>query len=192
MWYLAILVAFGVSTVTGQVDRLDCRLVGLSPFLFPGARTLTTASLSQEEICRCFDNSLIYRPTDRFVARAVNTNGETVVFNGTIAQLCNPLFRQQGLRFIFSQGSTDNRLTGFVIRDGVVIADTAESDVISLRTSQDYHTITNNVTHSAGMIAITSILPILFALLLAIFSSMLFMRCCCCQVFTPTKCQQDT
>ncbi|XP_063813235.1 uncharacterized protein LOC135050911 [Pseudophryne corroboree] len=88
---------------------------------------------------------------------------------------------------------TTIRVVSLIYRDGQLIAVTTLSQPITLTTPKDYNSINTGIDHhSAGMIVITSILPILFAFLLAIFSSLLFMSCCCCNnVFTPRKCQQE-
>lgn len=216
--YLAILIAFGVSTVNGQlvnVPIVNCPPALVSPNLI-GRITQTTFTL--QEYC-CLRQSAGFLPTDTAVTIVgpsdairnvvsnpnilnnstffsnISNNGIIAALSGSISDFCslngNVL---GGIRIgpLPLGGPYSVRI--LVYRNGTLIGITVPSDDISLRNPIDYNLIDTNIKHhSAGMIAITTILPILFALLLCLFSAMLFMKCCCCcRVFTPTKCEQDT
>ncbi|XP_073430123.1 uroplakin-3b-like [Dendrobates tinctorius] len=85
------------------------------------------------------------------------------------------------------------RVIIFIYRNGTLIAVTDPSAEILLRNTTNFRSIDTSVKNrSAGMIVITALLPILFSLLFVIFTTILFLRCCCCRIFTPTKCQQES
>ncbi|XP_077155755.1 uroplakin-3b-like protein 1 [Ranitomeya variabilis] len=85
------------------------------------------------------------------------------------------------------------RVIIYVYRNGTLIAVTDPSAEILLRSPTNFRSIDTSVKNrSAGMIVITALLPILFSLLFVIFTTMLFLKCCCCRIFTPTKCQQES
>ncbi|XP_068122174.1 uncharacterized protein [Hyperolius riggenbachi] len=85
------------------------------------------------------------------------------------------------------------RVIILVYRNGVLNGTSPWSDEFFLKNPQDYRSInTSSNTQNGSMIALTTILPILFAVALAFLTSALFLSCCCCsKVFAPTKCQQD-
>ncbi|XP_069828609.1 uroplakin-3b-like [Dendropsophus ebraccatus] len=227
MWYLVILVAFGVSTVNGQINCIP-NLV--SPNLI-GGRTSSTFTL-QNPCCIAQDprvqaDSTIVtvvstssaitnfvppiRLSDLPLYSNLNTSGFFAASGGLVRDLCplngnlpsvirigdNVACMVNG-NTLFCNGPLPNDLDYRVIQlvyasNGTLIGATRISPEIILRRPRDYHTIdTSRKGRSASMVVITTILPILFALLLALFTSLLFMKCCCCRVFVPKKCQQES
>ncbi|XP_044144014.1 uncharacterized protein LOC122933224 [Bufo gargarizans] len=229
MWYLAILVAFGASTVNGQFILLDC-IPNLVSSNLQGGITASSFALQNPFCCIRQDNRI--QLTDSAVLIVgLNTallnldpvsidinnllfsnfpkSGLFVAINGSIIDLCplninlpNAIFIGINLtcpintNLVVCNGPLLQVGTYgviiFVYRNRTLIATTRPSLDIVLKKPKDHHSIDTTINkHSASMIVITTVLPILLALSLVIFTTILLMKCCCCSIFTPTKCQQE-
>ncbi|KAM5182160.1 uroplakin-3b-like [Mantella aurantiaca] len=83
------------------------------------------------------------------------------------------------------------RVALLVYRNGELLYITPWSDEIVLRNPQAFQNInTKPNSHSASMIVVTSVLPVLTALLLCIFATALILRCCCA-AFSTKQCRDD-
>ncbi|XP_063315898.1 uroplakin-3b-like [Pelobates fuscus] len=73
--------------------------------------------------------------------------------------------------------------------NGTFVLATEWSDVIHLNRANDFSTINTNIKkHSPTMIIITTILPILLAILLITFTALMFKSCMCKQQQQTRSC----